>query len=282
MKKNLKLSIKILLYSFLNPGGGIILSFLSLFPNIKKENNIRGIILSILGIIVGIILLVSPFSLIIGLFLSKLCNKMITLLPLKILFIFLGIFGMFISFITSVINKNTILDANMKKINPFDIIYRTQNEINVLYSKFGIVSTIRFILNMIVPGVGTFTLLCKYGCNLGILKVSFIQFILGFICLISEILIIFQNDFQNWNLGGDIYISIMGIASSFTDNGLLILNYLFTVSLCFYFSGLVLIILCDYLEDTDFPDKKISGLFFIFLNILTGGLGISFLTLNFI
>ena len=40
---NKKLSYKVVLYSFFNPGGGIILSAFALFPFCAK-NNVRGIV----------------------------------------------------------------------------------------------------------------------------------------------------------------------------------------------------------------------------------------------
>ena len=54
---------------------------------------------------------------------------------------------------------------------------------------------------------------------------------------------------------------------------MIFIDYLYTVGLCFYFSGLFLIIITDYMPDR-YSDRKIirvtAGLI---LNILTGGLG---------
>ena len=46
---NKKLSYKVVLYSFLNPGGGIILSAFALFP-FCSEKNVRGIVASIISV----------------------------------------------------------------------------------------------------------------------------------------------------------------------------------------------------------------------------------------
>ena len=283
-KSNLKLSIKIMLYSFFNPGAGIILSFLSLFPSCKKKDKIKPIILSITGIIIGIIFLFSPIFLIIGLFLTKITKKMITLLPLKITLIFFGIFGIFFSFITSGINKNTLLGAAKFKINPFDIIYKNGNQLKIFYSKIGLFSFIRFILNMLVSGIGTFTLLFRYGCDWGIIKVSLIQFFFGFISLITSILSIFKNNCQNWPFCG-IFFGTIRYDLTYTEEDyyssiITFLNFIFTISLSFYFSGLILIIICDYIEDKKKPPTEISLLAFLILNIFTGGLGISLFSLK--
>ena len=111
---NYKLSIKIFLYNLFNPGVGFILSCFSLFPACdceKQKYNLRGIILSISGMIFGVLLMICPFSLGIGIYLVKLTDKMFTIFPIKITFIFIGGTGVIISFILSGINKKTILEA---------------------------------------------------------------------------------------------------------------------------------------------------------------------------
>jgi hypothetical protein len=99
---NYKLGLKIFFYNFLNPGSGIILSCFSLFPSCDCSNDnydIRGIVLSILGIIMGIIIMACPISLCIGEYLVKLTNNMVTIFPIKITFILIGITETFISFL---------------------------------------------------------------------------------------------------------------------------------------------------------------------------------------
>ena len=50
-------------------------------------------------------------------------------------------------------------------------------------------------------------------------------------------------------------------------------NYIYTVGLCFYFSGIFLILILDYLDETTNFSDYISSFAFIVLTILTGGLG---------
>ena len=179
---NYKLGIKILLYNFFNPGVGIILSCFSLFPSCDCSNNkfdIRGIVLSILGIFTRIIVMFCPISLCIGTYLIKLTDKMITIFPIKITFIFIGAIGTFISFVLSAINKKTITEAIKIKINPLDMIIGCGKNFSHLISTFGWASFFRILMNLIIPGSGTFTLLCKYGCSLCIILTSIIQFFWG-------------------------------------------------------------------------------------------------------
>ena len=150
---NKKLSYKVVLYSFLNPGGGIILSAFALFP-FCAENNVRGIVASIFSFLIGIIIMFCPFSIGLGFYLHKLKSQMITLFPIKITLIFIGILGTFISFITSGINKNKIIEsirAIDKPLNAFDIIYKCGNDTITLTSSFDFKSFARLIGNIFMP-----------------------------------------------------------------------------------------------------------------------------------
>ena len=127
-KKNKILSYKVVLYSIFNPGGGIILSSFALIPSCDCSNgiyNIKGIIICIISIIVGLIVMLTPISLILGLFLTKITDKMITVFPLKITLIFIGSLGILISIITSGYNKKLIKDS-------FDI-FKTKKKIYYLF-----------------------------------------------------------------------------------------------------------------------------------------------------
>ena len=109
-EKNKLLAYKIVLYSIFNPGGGILLTSFDLIPSCI-EIDIRGIVLSILSIIIGLIIILCPVSLSIGIFLSRLSNKMTTLFLLKITLIYIGFIGILISILTSGINKRKILEV---------------------------------------------------------------------------------------------------------------------------------------------------------------------------
>ena len=178
-------SYKNVLYSFFNPGGGILLASFAMIPSCY-EQDIRGIVLSILSIIIGFIIIFCPFSLSIGLFLTRLTNKMNTLFPLKITLIYIGLIGIIISFLTSGINKREILEAKnfyLKKepLKPFDMLFQFEKKLTRLNSTFGLGSFFRLIANIIIPGSGIMSLLCKYGYNCGIFRIAIIQFIMGLI-----------------------------------------------------------------------------------------------------
>ena len=250
----MKLSYKIFLYSFFNPGAGIIISSFSLYPYCKgrKKTNIRGIILSILGIIIGIILLFSPIYLI-----------MVTLFPLAITLIYIGIIGIIFSFITSGFNKRTILESARKAINAFDVFYSCGDKIIQLFSNIGFKSFFRFLANMIIPGFGTLSLLCKYGFNFGIIIAALFQLIIGGILFFTTILIIFRFDYKLLLPYYKNYFYFMCFIYIFAkDDGedyftiyynlSEILSYIYLIGLCFYLSGLILIFICDYI-----PKQKI-------------------------
>jgi hypothetical protein len=141
----------------------------------KQKYNLRGIILSISGMIFGVLLMICPFSLGIGIYLVKLTDKMFTIFPIKITFIFIGGTGVIISFILSGINKKTILEAAKIKVNPLDIFLGCGDNAEHLISEFGWSSFFKIIFNMVIPGSGTLCLLCKYGCDCYIILVSLVQ-----------------------------------------------------------------------------------------------------------
>ena len=112
--KNKILSYKVVFYSIFNPGGGIILASFALIPSMDCCNhkyNIKGIIICFISIILGLIVMLTPISLILGLYLTKVTNRMITLFPIKITLIFIGILGIFYSLITSGFNQKLIKES---------------------------------------------------------------------------------------------------------------------------------------------------------------------------
>ena len=252
---NKKLSYKVVLYSFLNPGGGIILSAFALFP-FCSEKNVRGIVASIISFLIGIIITFCPFSISLAFYLHKLKLKMITLFPIKITLLFIGILGTFISFITSGINKNKILESIRTintPLNAFDIIYNCGKDAITLTSSFDCQSFARLIGNIFIPGSGTMALLCKYGCECGIFKIAIIQNIMGGTFFISIILIIFGKECTVFNCKDENDL----INEEKYRLSVIFIDYLYTVGLCFYFSGIFLIIITDYIPNR-YSDKKIS------------------------
>jgi hypothetical protein len=127
-EKNKVLSYKIVLYSILNPGGGIVLASFALIPSCdccKGNFNIKGIFICIISIILGLIVILTPINLILGLYLTKITSRMITVFPLKITLIFIGFLGILISIITSGYNKKLIKDS-------FDM-FKTKKKIYYLF-----------------------------------------------------------------------------------------------------------------------------------------------------
>ena len=55
--------------------------------------------------------MLTPISLILGLYLTKITDKMITVFPLKLTLIFFGVLGILLSIITSGYNKKLIRDS---------------------------------------------------------------------------------------------------------------------------------------------------------------------------
>ena len=167
------MAYKIVLYSIFNPGGGILLTSFALIPSCV-EIDIRGIVLSILSIIIGLI---------------------ITVFPLKITLIYIGFIGILISILTSGINKRKILEVKKliikRPLRPFDILYKCGESMVLLNSTFGFKSFFRLFANIVIPRTGTMSLLCKYGFDLVIFRTAIIQFILGDLFFLSVILLNF-------------------------------------------------------------------------------------------
>ena len=283
---NKVLAIKIILYNIFNPGSGIILSCFLFFPSCDCENrkyDCAGICLSITGIIFGIFILFCPVLCGLGTFLIKISDKMITIFPLKITLIFIGVSGIIISFIFSGINYNTIIEAvsegAKREIRPLEIICRCGGKggkLDKLVSTFGIGSFVRLILNMIVPGLGTFFLQCKYGCNFFIIFVSILQFAIGGMFFFSSIyLLLFHKTFSSN------YESFFNKIFEISKNGVLdeniiagkVFNLFYTYGLCFYFSGFYIILVLDYVDNIKEIKPYATYLTHIILTSLTGGLG---------
>jgi hypothetical protein len=129
---------------------------------------------------------------------------------------------------------------------------------------------------MIIPGSGTLSLVCKNECNCnkicGLLLVGMIQFIIGGLFFISIILLVFQEP--------SFFSIFYGFISSSGNNEMSIyfiryVNYYYVIGLCYYFSGIVLILISDYLRGDKIENIKneLSGIAGVILNLFTGGLG---------
>lgn len=96
---------------------------------------------------------------------------MITVFPLKITLIFVGVLGILLSIITSGFNKKLIKDSfeifkeKKEMLLPFEITFKIGGKLEVLRADFGCKSFSRLIANMIIPGSRTISLICKNECN---------------------------------------------------------------------------------------------------------------------
>ena len=95
------------------------------------------------------------------------------------------------------------------------------------------------------------SLLCKYGCECGIFKIAIIQNIIGGAFFISIILIIFGKGCAVFNCKDENDL----INEEKYKLSVIFIDYLYTVGLCFYFSGIFLIIITDYMPHR-YSDKK--------------------------
>lgn len=205
---NFKISLKIFFYNIFNPGIGNILSCFCLFPHCSDKYE-RELVLSLLGIFIGLLLVICPFSLGFGTYLIKLTDKNIAILPIKITFIFIGLTGTIISFILSGINRKTILEAVKFQINPSDMIIGCGDKFAHLVSQFGWGSFFRLLANITIPGLGTLTLNCKYGCDFYIILTSILQFS-GGLFFFSHVNIIIN--------GGKLGKFVLSIYNDFIEN----------------------------------------------------------------
>ena len=175
---------------------------------------------------------------------------------------------------TSGINKRKILEAKNliieRPLKPFDILYKCGEKMVRLNSTFGFRSFFRLIANIIIPEAGTMSLLCKYGFDVGIFRTAIMQFILGGLMFLSAILMNFRHTaFYEY------FFSTFYFVSEKTIYSIVFLNFTYVIGLNFYISGIVLILISDYIPDTEGRKKGISGFACLVLNFLTGGLGIT-------
>ena len=151
-----------------------------------------------------------------------------------------------------------------------------------LVSEFGWISFFRLLLNIIIPGVGTLTYLKKYGCTFGIILASLFQFFGGYFFIIS-VKILRTGKESNINAYNKLFFKVLKT----TQNGdpynyeyfTKVFDYFYTMGLCFYFSGIITILILDYLSEINIFKKKIysfgsfirrNGICFIYRTIFNG------------
>ena len=125
---------------------------------------------------------------------------------------------------------------------------------------------------MIIPGSGTMSLICKYKkCSCQIFFTAVIQFIGGLFFLFT-ILIIFQE--LPFSLFYNLFFS--EDKDEINTDFIKFLDYFYTIGLCFYFTGILLILISDYFPNIENIKNVFSDSAGLILNLFTGGLGTIF------
>ena len=171
--KDNQYNFKMLTYGIFNPGAGILISAILFF----NDERYYKIIISLIGVLFGILLMFCPYILGAGLYLVKVIYDIINLCFIKILLIYIGVLGTIFSMLFSVLQNNLNYSSfsSFNQIGIFDTDFiLCSNKYNTKL-KITIGGIIRLIANIILPGSGVLSLLCKYGCNIGIFIIGIIE-----------------------------------------------------------------------------------------------------------
>ena len=241
-----KANFKMLTLGISNPGAGLFILGI-LFFNKKECSNI---IISLIGVIFGILLMLSPYCLGIGLYLVKIIKDILNLYWIKFLFIYFGTVGTIFSLIYGVLQNN--LDKEDYENNQFDIDFKYCSKSYDIKSNFGKETIIRIICNIFIPGSGIFSLLCKFRCHVGIVFIGISQVVSGFF-----IYVIFLALFLNKTGEKDENVALLFMTYFFSN----------------YIAGILIIFISDYFtkRPTQYDGFAIFPL--TILNLLTGGYG---------
>ena len=143
------------------------------------------------------------------------------------------------------------------------------------------------ILNLIIPGSGTYSLIWKINCCqisigfktlLGYFFASIIQFIYGGMFLYLLFTIIDNIISPNSNLN----VNIPFIFHVLSNSELVITNnssfeYVYSLTFLHYISGIFVIVISDYCSEIKKDKKSLILISILVLNLLTGGLGTFYL-----
>jgi hypothetical protein len=244
-----EITFKMLTLGIVNPVGGMFISSVLYF-----KNDWKNLVISLIGNLIGIILMICPYFLGVGLYLTIILKSISNLFLFKIISICIGVSGTFFNLVFNILQKNLKNKLNQyEEINMFDIDCIICSEHYELKSNFGCFSIIRIICNILIPGSGIFSLLCKYGWTIGIFFTGIVIFFSGI-----EFLILFIGLILN---------------KSQDHEDVVVLFIFFTSTLLLHLAGIIIIIISDY-----FPEKpeEYNGLAIFpltLLNLISGGLG---------
>lgn len=256
--KEKDLDFKMLTYGVFNPGAGMFISGILFFNNEGCKT-----IISLIGVIIGILLMFCPFILGIGLYLMKIVKNILNFYLVKIIITSFGFFATIFSLIFSFLQNNLDKNDKKKQKNIFDIDCKfAENKENYeIKSHFGIGTIIRIIANIILPGSGIFSLACKYGCDDGVFITGFVHIFSGLIFIYTIFYLIFKKredyDYEQENK----YEQYLFVYS------------LFTINLINHYCGALIIFISDYFPKKPKNYDGLGALIIIILNLLSGGYG---------
>ena len=99
--KDNKIDLKMFTYGIFNPGEGVLISAILLF-----NGEYCKLVISLIGLLIGIALMISPYILGIGLYLMKIVNKNINIFIIKLFMTFFGFSGVLYSIIFNFLQKD--------------------------------------------------------------------------------------------------------------------------------------------------------------------------------
>ena len=243
-----EITFRMLSNGIINPVGGIFNSSVLYF-----NKDYKMFIISLIGTILGILLMFCPYILGLGIYLITIIKSVTNLLLFKIIFICIGISGTVFNLVFNILQNKLEKEENEDdKINMFDINCIICSEHYELKSHFGYSSIIRIIFNIIMPGSGIFSLLCKYGFTIGI-------FFTGIVILFSGIAFL-------------IFIIYILLNKTYEDDDIIFFVF-FTGTLLLHLAGIIIIIISDYFPEMPERYNGLAIFALTLLNLISGGLG---------
>ena len=244
----------------------------------EEECDKPGFIISLIGVFFSLFLMICPIFICFGVYLLKITQSITDIYPIKFTLLFIGIIGTITSFSFSFIKKNAIIASYEKNIKPFDIVMKFQESLKNLKSDFGLKSLMRILANIIIPGSGTFSVMCSNGycCGskpfIGLFIVGIYQLYTGgiFLYLIFDVVLkILNKSFHNDNC------FVPSLLYRKDDENFYYecegrYNCCYALHFIFYFFGIVVIIISDYLR---IYQKHFVIVTMLILNLFTGGFG---------
>ena len=265
--KDNKIDLKMFTYGIFNPGEGVLISAILLF-----NGEYCKLIISLIGLLIGILLMLSPYILGVGLYLMKIVYNILNLFIIKLFITYFGTIGVLYSMIFSFLQKDkkesSLIELDQKgdvlKGMLFDIDCKFGSIHYKLKSEFGVAGILRVIANTLIPGSGIFSLLCKYDFIVAIFFVGMIQLMeaILFIFIFAFFYLIENNDKDDIDYDQKDFESRISLIYGFLTAFLLI-------HLC----GTLIIIIADYFPKKPNTYDGLGAFALTIINILSGVFG---------